>query len=800
MRSKVFLRLSFVFSLLAATTSCLQRQNVNLRSTGGVASASGAELALAEGDDTDGIGIYFNDKKEVTDTYIKNAITPSSVWNGSVYGLVYNDDAEDNGRVMFQLVNADGTAKTSSIQLNPAKTAATDPQIVWNGKEFAVAYRQLHYYSWAIYLQRINANGSLNGKPLQVNAGKFRLDTAEAPRLFAMGDNYAVIYAETTLIIRQNLTFAVVTTSKFRVESRANIIEQRMLLKIDFDVAFNGNTFGLVYRETSSPLKFLKAKAIFQVVDKKGKIVGTRASLTGARFFELSATPSIVWNGTDYAMVYGEGYLTKKKLFFARASEKGELIGASKEIGQETSGALLTTSKLVWNKSEYAVAYRSVVGIKNSVFLSRLNNTGESLAADLNLGEATLEEASLNLLASDKGYVLSWIYKAGAESLVRTSWIDMTGKVEDIKDASVKTGAAKALYPLMVANTLPASFEGGLSFMLFYTDLSSLGRGVFSRPFEIGPKGITPEGIEIIDLGEGVNPVAINNVGQVVGQNAQKHAFIWSKADGMRDLGTLGGAESFANDVNDSGVVVGWSIDLKGKKKSFKWTKEIGWVNLDAETSLEGAAEAVNNLGTIVGWRTNGTVTKSARWTEGNPQWLTIFDSETVNHKSLGINEQGVIVGITLNSSGDLVDSFYYDGTLGTSNFTNIMAPDFNPQAGVNNSQLTAGASVGQADYLTIGPNQLTAIDKLLPTDPTSAAYGLNDNGLIVGASGDKGFMFDSVNKKVLDINTLPKATSSFDSISSLTGINDENALIGTGKSGDKTHGIMVLLGDSDPF
>ena len=47
-------------------------------------------------------------------------------------------------------------------------------------------------------------------------------------------------------------------------------------------------------------------------------------------------------------------------------------------------------------------------------------------------------------------------------------------------------------------------------------------------------------------------PLSINNNGQVVGENGSNRAFLFSNGT-MTDLGTLGGSQSVAYGINDSG-------------------------------------------------------------------------------------------------------------------------------------------------------------------------------------------------------------------------------------------------------
>jgi probable HAF family extracellular repeat protein len=60
--------------------------------------------------------------------------------------------------------------------------------------------------------------------------------------------------------------------------------------------------------------------------------------------------------------------------------------------------------------------------------------------------------------------------------------------------------------------------------------------------------------------GFNVQPLAINDHGQVVGRSAE-HAFLWNEMTGITDLGALGGSRSCATAVNDSEQSTGWSHD-----------------------------------------------------------------------------------------------------------------------------------------------------------------------------------------------------------------------------------------------
>ncbi len=98
----------------------------------------------------------------------------------------------------------------------------------------------------------------------------------------------------------------------------------------------------------------------------------------------------------------------------------------------------------------------------------------------------------------------------------------------------------------------------------------------------------------------------VNDAGAVVGlaetSTGRPHAFLWTAADGLRDLGALGAAPSIALGINNRTEVVG------GSGHAFLWTEQAGMVDLGTLGGRTSCANDVNDLGCIVGVsQTDGT-------------------------------------------------------------------------------------------------------------------------------------------------------------------------------------------------
>lgn len=324
-----------------------------------------------------------------------------------------------------------------------------------------------------------------------------------------------------------------------------------------------------------------------------------------------------------------------------------------------------------------------------------------------------------------------------------------------------------------------------------------------------------------------------NGIDPLTGSLAQE-GILWGSDGSLTDLGTLGGNDSVANAVNNRGQVAGGALNtipdpyssnffISGATQvhAVRWTKSQGMQDLGTLGGTDSNAFEINNRGQIAGWSfTNSTVNPVTGIPNLDPfLWENgkMLDLGTLGGTvalSYALNNRGQVSGRS-NMAGDLTcHPFLWDqnrgmqdlGTLGGDSGFATWLNDAGEVVGVANLPGVSGCDDGAA------PHHAFLWKKGLMTDLGTAdgdrcsyAVGINSKGQVVGSSTDcTNYVHASLwedGGPMVDLNSLIPSNSGVQLTLALY-INDrgEIAAHGTLSNGDQ-HAFLLIpcgLGDGD--
>jgi probable HAF family extracellular repeat protein len=311
--------------------------------------------------------------------------------------------------------------------------------------------------------------------------------------------------------------------------------------------------------------------------------------------------------------------------------------------------------------------------------------------------------------------------------------------------------------------------------------------------------------------------------------SAQKqHAFIWNSGTGMTDLGTLGGDNSYALGINDSGQVVGYSYLADNfTYHSFIWTAAGGMVDVGSTPDgFYSQGTAINAAGDITGFTILGTgrqvpfyrshdgSSASLAATPGDQRnyGFAINDSSQVTGQrydaaeivhaliwrpltgrlsyvpplagaahtvGTGINNLGHITGTaSIPSNNGIFHAMYWSSQRGTIDIGSVAGQTYTAGQSINESDEIAGfgGNAQVAFYWSRGTHMI-----LLQTlgGTQSAAFSINQGSAIAGYSSTSGgaihaALWPNKSSAPEDLGTLPGGSNSYG-----RGVNNSGQVVG---------------------
>lgn len=260
---------------------------------------------------------------------------------------------------------------------------------------------------------------------------------------------------------------------------------------------------------------------------------------------------------------------------------------------------------------------------------------------------------------------------------------------------------------------------------------------------------------------EGSVPVAINNLGQVVGflpRGDGAHAFLYT-GTGFVELGTLGGGSSRAYGINDAGVVVGEAENGAGTPRAFVYSSG-AMSDLGTFGGPSSRASAINNRGQIAGVADSEDGSFAFLYSTSTGMQNLGALPGGVSSRAEGVNDEGMVVGgsIVGDSPLPMFHAFLYSA--GSMEDLGPLNGSFSVGQAINDSGQVVGwanAGFGIDHAFLYSAGVMTDLGTLTGTG-SSVAYDINNQGQAVGWSEvanreTRGVMYQG--GAVIDISSL---------------------------------------------
>lgn len=292
---------------------------------------------------------------------------------------------------------------------------------------------------------------------------------------------------------------------------------------------------------------------------------------------------------------------------------------------------------------------------------------------------------------------------------------------------------------------------------------------------------------------------AVNGSGQAAGEslaNATDFRAFVTAGGGMQPIPTLGGASNEAFGINDSGIVVGYSRNAAGQKRAFRYDPAATPPVLDLGDLGGANAEAygINAAGTIVGYSDTSDGWEGFVWTPAGMQSIgSLGEGLSI---AWAINDVGQIVGDVLTPEGTF-EAFVHSqglmerlGTLGglesaayaINNAGQVTGWSMIPTFGTRAFRYTPG--LGMQELPTLGGTM--ASGEAIAPDGTIVGTSLN------GLNQFRATLWTPGNE-VVDLNTRIDPALGW-VLTHATGINGNGQIVGFGNINGAVHAFRLTL------
>jgi hypothetical protein len=319
---------------------------------------------------------------------------PSLVWNGSGFGVSFEDDRDGNAEIYFQRLDASGAPAGTATRVTNDVGGSFRPRLAWSGSEHGVFWDD-NQGTRQIYGSRLDADGIKLAPDIAIATSGI----AKKVSVAWTGTSYGMIW-EDDRDGPFRIYFARIDPTGARIGADVRLSEGPTLA-VNASLAGTGDGFGAVWEDNRDG----NSEIYFARLDAGGARTGLDVRVTTDP--NESTYPTVVWSGTEYGVVYQDDRTGDEEVYLSRLDELGARLGPDVLLSDPADGQGARRPSLVRDARGYAVAWIS--GTPAQVWFSLLDATGTRIAPELQISEDPVAHPNLpSLVATGDGFAVAW--------------------------------------------------------------------------------------------------------------------------------------------------------------------------------------------------------------------------------------------------------------------------------------------------------------------------------------------------------------------------------------------------------